>query len=152
MFDVGVLLNRLDELEAKVHHYEAKVDHCEAKLAEHEDMVSLVNQHDLKIKSHEMKINSQQEEIDQLKKKNLELEEKNNQIVQSDDDLTNRDFLPRSCFEIKATNPNAQSGVYSIDPDGQIGADQPINVYCDMTTGNIYIHLLLKNVKSCFML
>jgi len=129
MFDIGVLLNRLDQLEAIVLQHDAKVE-------EHEAMVSLVNQHELKINSHEIKINSQQEEINQLKRK-LELEKKSNQLIQASYDVTNRDFLPRSCFEIKATNPNAQSGVYSIDPDGQIGADQPINVYCNMTTRNI---------------
>ena len=113
MLDIGVLLNRLNELETKV--------------AEHEDMVSLVNQH-------ELKINSQQVEIDQLKRKNVELETANNQLTKVGDDVTSRDFLPRSCFEVKATNPSAQSGVYSIDPDGQINGDQPIQVYCDMTT------------------
>ena len=107
MLDIGVLLNRLDK-------------------------------HDAQLAEHEAKINRQQIEIDQLKKKNLELEEKNNQLIQAgakEDDV--REFLPRSCFELKATNPSAQSGVYFIDPDGQIGADQPIQVYCDMTTRNI---------------
>ena len=89
MNDVSVLLNRLDQLEAKVQQHDAKV-------AEHAAIVA----------EHELKINSQQIEIDQLKKKNSD------------------------------TNPSAQSGVYSIDPDGQIGADEPILVYCDMTTGN----------------
>ena len=51
--------------------------------------------------------------------------------------FTSRDFLPRSCFELKATNPSAPCGVYSIDPDGQIvGGDPPIQVYCDMATRN----------------
>ena len=83
-------------------------------------------------------------EINQLKKKNSELEEKNHQLILAGairkDGVASRDFLPRSCFEIKATNPSAQSANYSIDPDGQIGADQPIQVYCDMTTRNsVYI-------------
>jgi len=142
MFDIDILLNRLDqleakneqhevkvtELEAKAAEQEVKVEGLEAKVAEHEAMVSLVNQH-------EVKINSQQEEIDQLKRKNAEfIKEKKNQLIQAGDDVTSRDFLPRSCFELKATNPSAQSGFYSIDPDGQIGADQPIQVYCDMAT------------------
>jgi len=111
MLDVGVLLNRLDQLETK-----------------QEAMLSLLDQH-------ESKINSQQEEIAILKKTNSESmeENKNKHLIQSDD-VTSRDFLPRSCFELKATNPNAQSGVYSIDPDGQIGGDPSIQVYCDMTT------------------
>jgi len=123
MIDVSVLLNRLDQLEAKVEQHDAKDAEHDAKDAEHE-----------------LKINSQQMEIDQLKKKNSELEEKNHQLALASaikkDDVASRDFLPRSCFEIKATNPIAQSRVYSIDPDGQIGADEPILVYCDMTTGN----------------
>jgi len=128
MLDIDVLLSRLGQLEAKNEQYEAKVEELEAKVAEHEAMVSLVKQH-------EIKINSQQEEIDQLKRKNSEfIKEKKTQLIQAGDDVTSRDFLPRSCFELKATNPTAQSGVYSIDPDGQIGADQPIQVYCDMTT------------------
>ena len=121
MIDVSVLLNRLDQLEAKVEQHDAKDA-----------------EHDAKDVEHELKINSQQMEIDQLKKKYSELEEKNHQLILASaiqkDDVASRDFLPRSCFELKATNPTAQSGVYSIDPDGQIGADQPIQVYCDMTT------------------
>ena len=127
MFDVGVLLNRLDQMEAK-----------------QEDMLSILNKHELKI------IN-QQEEINQLKKKTSDLEEKNHQLIlagaNKKDDVTSRDFLPQSCFEIKATNPDAQSGVYSINPDGQIGADQPIQVECDMTTcNNKELFIIFKSV------
>jgi len=121
MIDVGVLLSRLDQLETN-----------------QEALVSLVNQH-------ELKINSQQVEIDQLKKTNLELEKvtNNRELIKASDDVAIRDFLPRSCYEIKATNPGSQSGVYSIDPDGQIGSDQPIQVYCDMTTRNICPFLII---------
>jgi len=124
MFDMGVLLNRLDQMEAKVEQHEA--------------IVSLVDQH-------ERKINSQQLEIDQLKKKLLE--EQNKKLIQASDDVTSRDLLSRSCFEIKATNPSALSGVYSIDPNGQIGADdQPIQVHCDMTTRNIVYLIIFKHL------
>ena len=112
MVDIGFLLKRLDRLEAKV-------------------------------ENHEHKINSQQIEIDQLKKINVELEEKNLQLTPagtaeeiSDDDVTSRNVLPRSCFEVKAMNPTAQSGMHYIDPDGRIDGDPPISVYCDMTTSN----------------
>jgi len=94
VFDIDVLLNRLDQLEAKNEQHEIKVVGLETKVEEHE-----------------LKINSQQIEIDELKKKNLDLEGKNNQLIRAkNDDVTSRDFLPRSCFEIKATNPSAQSG------------------------------------------
>ena len=114
MLDIDVLLNRLDQLEAKN-------DQHEAKLAEHE-----------------LKINSQQVEIDQLKKKNSDLEEKNHQLILAGaEEVARRDFLPRSCFELKSINPSAQSGIYSIDPDGQVGGDPSIQVYCDMATRKI---------------
>ena len=120
MSHVSVLLNRLDQMEAKHQQHEAKVA------------------------EHELKIKSQQLEIDQLKKKNSDLEEKTYQLIilagAKEDDFTNRYLLLRSCFELKETNPRAQSGVYSIDPDGQIGGDPPIQVYCDMTTRNTSIY------------
>jgi len=122
---MSILLSRLEQLEAKV----AKVDQLEAKVA--------------KVDQHELKINTLQIEIDQLKKKNLQLEEQNQLVLSGaveklsiNDDISSRDFLPRSCYEIKATNPTAQSGEYTIDPDGQIGGDSPIQVYCDMATRN----------------
>jgi len=130
MFDIEVLLNRLDQLESKNEQQEIKVAELEAKVAEH----------DAKAAEQDFKINSHQEEIDQLKKRNSELiEEKRNQLIQAGDDVISRDFLPRSCFEIKSTNPSAQSGVYSIDPDGQIGADPSIQVYCDMATRKSFV-------------
>jgi len=89
-------------------------------------------------------VDSLEIEVDQLKKKNSQLEEQNqlvlagaNEKLSINDDVTSRDFVPRSCFEVKAVNPNAQSGEYFIDPDGQIGGDQPFLVYCDMATSNI---------------
>jgi len=107
MVDMGFLLMRLDQLETKV-------------------------------ENHEQKINSQQIEIDRLKKKNVELEERNLQWTlaekPSDDDVTSRNALPRSCFEVKAMKPTVQSGMHYIDPDGRIDGDPPISVYCDMTT------------------
>ena len=133
MVDIDVLLNRLDLLEAKNEQQEIKVAGLEAKVAEHE-----------------LKINSQQIEIDQLKKKNTDLEEKNHQLVVAsagEDGVTSHNILPRSCFELKATNPSAQSGVYSIDPDGQIGGDPSIQVYCDMTTRNSLVIIELHNIK-----
>jgi len=82
-----------------------------------------------RLDKHESRINSLEMEVDQLKKKNLELEEKNSKLILAtadeklsvNDDVTRREFVPRSCFEVKAANPNAQSGEYFIDPDGQIG-------------------------------
>ena len=109
-------MNRLDELEVKA----SKFDQLE------------------------LQVSSQQIEINQLKEK-LESFISTNP---KDDDVSSksaviaantikgsiRDFLPRSCYELKATNPSAQSGLYFIDPDGQINGDDPVQAYCDMDT------------------
>ncbi len=42
-------------------------------------------------------------------------------------------IVSTSCQTIKVSNPSAADGVYSIDPDGDGGADA-FDVYCDMTT------------------
>ena len=44
--------------------------------------------------------------------------------------------LPRSCHEIRVANPIAVSENYYIDPDGAGVGDDPVQVFCDMTTGN----------------
>lgn len=41
--------------------------------------------------------------------------------------------IPENCKNILSLKPNAQNGVYRIDPDGLGGLD-PMNAYCDMTT------------------
>ena len=50
--------------------------------------------------------------------------------------------IPRTCQELRAANPSLPSGMQWIDPDGQGVGDDPINVYCNMTTGiknkNVY--------------
>jgi len=100
-----------------------------------------------KVEQHEMKINSQQVEIDQLKKKNSDLEEKNHELKKHDE-ISPSSSLARSCFEYKATiNPNAQSGVFTIDPDGQTGGDPPIQVYCNMTTRNNGLIVLMMQFR-----
>lgn len=44
--------------------------------------------------------------------------------------------MARTCAELRAADPSASSGLHMIDPDGQGVGDDPISVYCDMTTGN----------------
>ena len=43
--------------------------------------------------------------------------------------------LPKSCSEIKSLNPQATSGSYDIDPDGE-GGFEPFGVTCDMIDRN----------------
>jgi hypothetical protein len=44
---------------------------------------------------------------------------------------------PRTCKELRVIDPSLPSGMYSIDPDGQGVGENPIYVYCDMTSGII---------------
>jgi hypothetical protein len=43
--------------------------------------------------------------------------------------------MRRTCSEIKSVNPDLDSGMYWIDPDGQDVGDDPIEVHCDMSSG-----------------
>ena len=51
-----------------------------------------------------------------------------------------RSGIPRTCRELRAANPSLASGMQFIDPDGQGIGDDPIYVYCDMSTGKLRLH------------
>ena len=53
----------------------------------------------------------------------------------------------RTCSEARAVDPLLDSGMYWIDPDGQGVGDDPIYVYCDMTTGRLYNYLTRHHIK-----
>ncbi len=50
----------------------------------------------------------------------------------------------RTCHETRAAEPLSISGMYWVDPDGQGVGDDPIYVYCNMTTGILLTHLEKK--------
>ena len=55
--------------------------------------------------------------------------------------------FPRTCRELRAANPSLSSGMQWIDPDGQGIGDDPIYVYCNMSSGKFivrYFHLFFK--------
>ena len=55
--------------------------------------------------------------------------------------------IPRTCRELRASNPSLASGMQLIDPDGQGIGDDPIYVFCDMSSGKcffILIYLIFK--------
>ena len=47
--------------------------------------------------------------------------------------------FPRTCRELRASDPTLTSGMHWIDPDGQGIGDDPIYVYCDMAKGTKFI-------------
>lgn len=44
-------------------------------------------------------------------------------------------LMGRSCAEAHAMDPTLLSGDYYVDPDGVNVGDDPISVYCNMSTG-----------------
>ena len=77
-------------------------------------------------------MNSNQQEILERKIRQLEgvlqNEKKTNQV-------NSKSATPRTCREVRDSNPTLTSGMYWIDPDGQGVGDAPISVYCNMTAG-----------------
>ncbi|XP_046645852.1 uncharacterized protein LOC124336192 [Daphnia pulicaria] len=58
---------------------------------------------------------------------------------QTETKSSSRAGITRTCQELRADNPSLPSGMQWIDPDGQGVGDNPIYVYCDMTTGSTSI-------------
>lgn len=56
---------------------------------------------------------------------------------------------PKTCLEALTADPSLESGMYWIDPDGQGRGDNPIYVYCNMTTGYSVLltsHMLFNKI------
>ena len=59
-------------------------------------------------------------------------------------------LMGRSCAEARAMDPALPSGDYYVDPDGVNIGDDPISVYCDMSTG-IKLHIIHKILQHVLM-
>ena len=59
--------------------------------------------------------------------------------------------MRRSCSEIKSANPDLDSGMYWIDPDGQDVGDDPIEVHCDMSSGFYSLDTFRNVTRVCQM-
>jgi len=77
---------------------------------------------DIKVLKHQLGLAFQ--EIDQLKE-----EKNNNKVINNDHEKSDKASIPRTCSEIKSSQPAYTQGTYIIDPSG-LGKD-PITVYCD---------------------
>ncbi len=93
-----------------------KVTRLEAKVQEQETILNfLLQENELPISSTGSK----------------SIENYRQKIIQSN----GKSGIPRTCRELRAANPSLSSGMQFIDPDGQGIGDDPIYVYCDMSSG-----------------
>lgn len=69
-------------------------------------------------------------------KSNLVREKREGNGISQKNQTTKKNAILRTCSETLLYDPLLPSGLYWIDPDGQGFGDDPIQVYCDMTTGN----------------
>ncbi len=53
---------------------------------------------------------------------------------------------PKTCLEARTADPTLDSGMFWIDPDGQGRGDDPIYVYCNMTTGRGFEEKYCKEI------
>ena len=100
---------RLDELESKVARLETKVTRLEEKELQQELLIEKLKE--------EREIGSAIEERS----------------------MGRSVSFPRTCRELRSSDPTLTSGMHWIDPDGQGIGDDPIYVYCNMATGK-YIY------------
>ena len=98
---------------------EAKVNELETKNVEMETKVTNLEEKNVLL----------EEKVKQLDGKVRQLETRPNPIS------TVQKSIHRSCHEMFAADASLISGFYWIDPDGNGAGDDPINVYCEMTTG-----------------
>ena len=66
------------------------------------------------------------------------VEDSTTSTISDDENLKQRLLYPKTCYDARASNPSLTSGMYWIDPDGQGRGDEPIYVYCNMSSGNFF--------------
>ena len=50
--------------------------------------------------------------------------------------LSKLKLKPKTCEEIRVFDPDSETGMYWVDPDGNGLGDPPIYVHCNMATGS----------------
>ena len=99
---------------------------------------------EIRLKQQEARIQEQQRTIEE-QKVSFEAKQKEINFMQQTvrslvkrlmpDAETRANAIPKTCEEIRASDPSSPSGDYWIDPDGMGAGDDPILVYCDMFDG-----------------
>ena len=115
-----------EDFESKIVHLETKVTRLEVEIGQQQTLISGL-------------IKNIQDQQHPLKKQFSVKVDINKELKQN--------AILRTCREIHASNPLLDSGIYWIDPDGQGVGDEPINVYCNMTTGRKPILIITKLTK-----
>jgi hypothetical protein len=106
-----------EELTLKVAQLEAKNVQLESKVQEQENILTfLLQATELPVSATGSKLSLSNREF----------------VIQSTDKMSG---IPRTCRELRATDPSLSSGMHWIDPDGQGVGDDPIYVYCNMSSG-----------------
>ena len=81
------------------------------------------------------KNNLQEEKVTQLELALINAKSSPMKLNEISSKTTARSGRPRTCREAHLADPSLTSGMHWIDPDGQAVGDDPIYVFCDMTSG-----------------
>ena len=106
---------------------EAKVKRLEANVTQLEETV----------KRQELRLHNLTEQLKAAEKQVIAVISLS-QSVETAEEQSNRQTIAihRTCHAALKADSSLQSGMYWIDPDGKEVGDDPIHVYCNMTTGN----------------
>ena len=115
----------------------ARLEELESKVARLEELESKVTQLEGKVTRLEEKERQQELQIEKLQN------EREICSAIGERSMGRSVSFPRTCRELRSSDPTLTSGMHWIDPDGQGVGDDPIYVYCNMATGK-YI-LFQKN-------
>lgn len=119
-----------EELKAKLHHFEAVFGSEIEKLK-------------LKVEQLETKVQEQDILLKECNRSSRKIRQSENEmplaVVEENNSNKRRSLDPKTCMEAQTSDPSLESGMYWIDPDGHSRGDDPIYVYCNMSTGEEFL-------------
>jgi hypothetical protein len=93
-----------------------------------------------------MKLNELETEVQQHEKYSSSLSRQDE--GQETENVWIKSEFYRTCAELRATDRSIPSGMQWIDPDGLGVGENPIHVYCDMSTGKLNLFFCLSRKKN----